>query len=221
MRDVQLFLKRLTVRSKPVRYFYVGEYGEQTQRPHYHLVLYGLDDVGYVWVKRAGYVLMSERVSAAWEFGHVHIMELNENTAAYITGYVSKKWTKRTPDGRPPEFARMSLKPGIGAGWAPKLAEFWNSNAGSLIHAEQGDVTKEVRVDGKKRPLGRYVVRKTREAAGYSPDTPDVVRLASQIDLSLQLQESPDLMMTLRRLGDDVDKKERSNLRLKTYRKKL
>ena len=40
--DVQKFLKRLrkAYRGK-LRYFVAGEYGEQTARPHYHMILYG------------------------------------------------------------------------------------------------------------------------------------------------------------------------------------
>ena len=40
--DIQLFMKRFrkAVR-KPLRYFLAGEYGEQTARPHYHMILYG------------------------------------------------------------------------------------------------------------------------------------------------------------------------------------
>lgn len=43
-RDVTLFLKRLR-KAHPkdrIRYFYCGEYGPSTFRPHYHLILFGL-----------------------------------------------------------------------------------------------------------------------------------------------------------------------------------
>ena len=40
--DVQKFLKRLRKAYKSkLRYFIAGEYGEQTARPHYHMILYG------------------------------------------------------------------------------------------------------------------------------------------------------------------------------------
>lgn len=40
--DLQRFFKRLRKRITPVRYFACGEYGDNTQRPHYHLIMYGL-----------------------------------------------------------------------------------------------------------------------------------------------------------------------------------
>ena len=40
--DVQLFLKKLRKAYKSkLRFFCAGEYGEQTARPHYHMILYG------------------------------------------------------------------------------------------------------------------------------------------------------------------------------------
>lgn len=39
-RDIQLFLKRLRKEMK-LRYFYVGELGEETKRPHYHMIIFG------------------------------------------------------------------------------------------------------------------------------------------------------------------------------------
>lgn len=44
-RDVQLFLKRLrkAIYPEKIKYFYSGEYGDETLRPHYHFLLFGLD----------------------------------------------------------------------------------------------------------------------------------------------------------------------------------
>lgn len=42
--DLQLFLKRLRKRVEPdtIKYFACGEYGPETFRPHYHLIIFGL-----------------------------------------------------------------------------------------------------------------------------------------------------------------------------------
>lgn len=199
-REVQLFLKRLRKRGENVRYFAVGEYGERFGRPHYHLMLYGLRDVGYV-VRNARYVLSSPNVEAAWPFGGVHIGELNATTAAYVTGYVSKKWTRRTPDGRAPEFSQPSLRPGIGAGVADSLAQFWNTEIGVKELVVRRDVSKTVRVDGKVWPLGRYMVQKVRVAAGYGASPPDdVVRALLVRDLFISYDSEE--VSRLKELGD-------------------
>lgn len=43
--DFQAFIKRLRKRVEPqrIRYFAAGEYGEKTQRPHYHAIIFGLE----------------------------------------------------------------------------------------------------------------------------------------------------------------------------------
>lgn len=42
-RDLQLFMKRLRKNHvTPLRFFACGEYGPQTMRPHYHLIVFGL-----------------------------------------------------------------------------------------------------------------------------------------------------------------------------------
>lgn len=114
-RHMQLWLKRLRrllPPTRPIRFFGCGEYGDETFRPHYHVALYGVAP------------LETELVQSSWGMGHVHLMELNAETAQYLCGYVVKKMT--SPDdprlqGKHPEFTRMSLRPhGIGAGAVPQ-----------------------------------------------------------------------------------------------------
>lgn len=155
----QDWLKRLRRNSsRKIRYFLVGEYGDDTQRAHYHAALFG---VGYSH---------SELIRQSWGKGHVHIGDLTEKSAAYIAGYVTKKMT--SPDdprlnGRYPEFARMSLKPGIGAASVAKLTEFVTSEHGSNDLIRTGDVPSQLRHGKKMYPLGRYLRRKIREYAGF------------------------------------------------------
>ena len=43
-RDIQLFLKRLRkLTGQSFRYYLCGEYGSNTHRPHYHLIVFGLN----------------------------------------------------------------------------------------------------------------------------------------------------------------------------------
>lgn len=43
--DLQLFFKRLRKRliDSKLKYYAIGEYGTNTYRPHYHIILFGLD----------------------------------------------------------------------------------------------------------------------------------------------------------------------------------
>lgn len=162
---MQSFLKRLRKMYSPqlLRFYGVGEYGDQNNRPHYHLALFGVG------------LAERELVEQAWGWGHVHLGELNETSAHYIAGYLTKKMT--APDdprleGRHPEFARMSLRPGIGKKAAEHIANQMTTYQGALGVAQQEDISTEVRINGKKFPLGRYLQRAVREAAGYGPDFP-------------------------------------------------
>lgn len=138
-RDFQLFMKRLRKRlGVPVRFFVCGEYGEALSRPHYHACLFGVefpDRRPVSYLGRPG-SYRSALLDHLWGHGHCHIGELNVRSAAYAARYVLKKVTGRAApehyrvvdrDGcvvdRAPEFARMSLRPGIGAGWVARFSD--------------------------------------------------------------------------------------------------
>jgi len=159
-RDTTLFLKRLREKLLPrkIRYYLIGEYGDDTFRPHYHAALYGVSE------------LETQTVSTCWGKGFVHSGELNQDTAQYLTGYVTKKMTKNDDhrlNGRHPEFARMSRCPGLGALAVPVLADALSSKAGSRSIAVSGDVPTALRHGRSNLPLGRYLRRKLREELGF------------------------------------------------------
>lgn len=168
-RHLALFMKRFRGRISPktVRFYGVGEYGDRTFRPHYHVILFGTDDV--------------KAVREAWPFGLVHVASITSELCRYICGYVTKKMNQaddKRLEGRHPEFCRMSLKPGIGARAAVEIARHVNSDAGSRAFAESGDVPRQVRWERKKWPLGRYLRAKIRDEAGYALDAYDKTRRA-------------------------------------------
>lgn len=189
-RDMQLFLKRLRMRyfPKKIRFYGVGEYGGKSWRPHYHLALFGASMSDHTYDLKTGWI-NGGPVFDAWKnddgipLGGAHLGELNETTAHYVAGYVTKKMT--APDdprleGRPPEFARMSLRPGIGRGAIGSMAANFGSRSGAAALAAElesgtGDVPHEVRINGKKYPLGRYLRKALREEVGFGSETPDHV----------------------------------------------
>lgn len=156
--ELSKFMRRLRKEvARPLRFFGVGEYGDQTWRPHYHVALYGLS------------VLEGPSVEKVWPYGFVHMGELNEHTANYIGGYVCKKMTnKKDPrlQARHPEFAQMSRRPGIGASAATHLGQLLTTEKGSRGFTNLLDVPASYRVGGVLRPLGTYLRRRMRVAAG-------------------------------------------------------
>lgn len=165
-RDLQLFLKRLRFAVEPakIRYFAVGEYGEKSGRAHYHAVLYGVP------------MTDQKLIADSWGLGLVHVGEANTKTMGYIAGYVTKKLTRKDDPrlaGREPEFGLCSRKPGIGLGFVELAACELMTEKGSAGLAAKGDVPSTVRLDGKEKPLGRYIRESLRKAVGAeSGNTP-------------------------------------------------
>lgn len=173
-RPLQLFLKRLRDKFKPIkiRYFAVGEYGDQTWRPHYHAILFGVSPMEHLVIQ------------SCWSFGFIQVGTAESASMQYITGYVLKKLTKTTNPllrGKPPEFATMSKKPGIGFGVVPRLKKSIDNALGSTISNETLQSLRQIRVHGKKYPLGRYLREKTMDALGVTEDQRENLRITSMV----------------------------------------
>lgn len=135
--DIQKFLKRLrkAYRGK-LRYFVAGEYGEQTARPHYHMILYGwkpTDLENLYKIHHNGYY-NSKWLATLWEMGQIQIAQAVPETYRYVAGYVTKKMYeidgKKANQyyelGQTKPFACMSLKPGLGDHYYQEhKAEIW------------------------------------------------------------------------------------------------
>lgn len=138
-KDFQDFMKRLRKRYGAVRYYMCGEYGETTWRPHFHALLFGLyfEDRKFFKTSAAGHRLyVSDALNKLWPFGENNLIgDVTFESAAYCARYVIKKvngdralehYTRVDPRTGEvvqltPEFAHMSLKPGIGAPWFAKF----------------------------------------------------------------------------------------------------
>lgn len=183
-RDLQLFMKRLRKAFSPIklRFFAVGEYGDVNGHPHFHLAMFNMPSCvhGQSRYSKRGLscnpACPCHVVERAWGYGHIFLGSVEDSSAAYICGYVTKKMTFRDDprlNGRHPEFARMSLKPGIGAhamfDVADTLLNFQNT-----LDA-MADVPGELMVGRSKLPLGRYLHRKLREYVGRDPAAPQAI----------------------------------------------
>lgn len=125
-RDHQLFMKKLRKKyGDGIRFFMSGEYGDQTFRPHYHYIIYGLklDDVvatGHNWRGETYYD--SEAIRGIWNKGNITLGHLDFDSCEYVARYTLKKHKGLDKDvydslGIEPEFCCMSRNPGIGREW--------------------------------------------------------------------------------------------------------
>lgn len=177
-----------------VRYYAVGEYGDETFRPHYHIALFGYPScVRGRTDHRAKFCCGScQTVKDAWQLGGVDLGELNKDTAQYISGYVTKKMTKgddKRLNGRYPEFSRMSRRPGVGATAMEDVASSLMRH--SDVALVGGDVPTALVHGRKAMPLGRYLRRCLRKELGFGnlAATPEGLKKSS-FEMRFLLEEA-------------------------------
>lgn len=114
--ELQLFFKRLRKQVSPVklRYIACGEYGDQTRRPHYHAIIFGLDFL-HDKISITDQLYTSPDLAKAWGKGHVTIAPVSMSSICYVCGYVLKKMSDDDT------FNLMSRRPGIGHDWLDKF----------------------------------------------------------------------------------------------------
>lgn len=142
--DFQKFMRRLRKHfyseRQRIRFFCAGEYGEETKRPHFHALLFGVffsDRALFRTLDSGARLYTSDLLSKLWPFGFCSIGDVTFESAAYVARYVVKKVTGDAAHEhykmldletgeflwREPEFCHMSLKPGIGATWFEKYSK--------------------------------------------------------------------------------------------------
>lgn len=134
-RHLRNFIKRLRKAVSParIRFFACGEYGERFGRPHYHLIIFGIGKED------------RKEVESAWKAGMIHVGDVTADSTNYVASYVLKKQTGPEAEylyrrlGQLPEFAVMSRRPGIGAGYVERNSEYVRTHG---------------RVNRKGRPVG-------------------------------------------------------------------
>lgn len=176
-RDIQDWLKRLRKAVEPsrIRYFVTGEYGDESEHAHYHAILFGFETCLYgrsQFNRRGHCCSRCDLVRETWGHGIVFLGTVEADAAQYVAGYTVKKMTSKNDprlDGRYPEFARMSLKPGLGYHAMHEVAS-------QLMHfnldTSEVDVPSTLRHGKKELPLGRYLRRNLRRMIGKDEKAP-------------------------------------------------
>jgi len=136
LEDFRNFMKRLRRARAPkkIRFYQVGEYGDENLRPHHHALLFNEDFRGdrkpHGESKRGDPKWISETLEDLWGNGRTEIGTVTSQSAGYCARYVMKKITgpkadehytdKTTGLIRKAEYSTMSRRPGIGAKWIEK-----------------------------------------------------------------------------------------------------
>lgn len=129
------FMKRVRQSIGPnIRFFMCGEYGETTQRPHFHAIIFNhqfKERKKWSTNHKGQPVYRSAELEKLWTFGQSLTGNVSKQSCGYVARYIMKKVVgdqahehyKRTdPDTGEiyylnPEFCQMSRKPGIGYEW--------------------------------------------------------------------------------------------------------
>lgn len=163
------------------RYFAVGEYGDKTERPHYHMAIFNAPPEHW-----------EEYFQKRWPYGFTKAGEITQKSAAYIAGYCTKKMTNHDDerlDGRHPEFTRMSKKPPLGDQGMRRILETLYTRSGSTMLAKLGDVPKTYRIDGRLYPVSKYYVEWMRQELGIEKPNPAANWEVSLEEISRQEKE--------------------------------
>lgn len=118
-----------------LKYYYVGEYGSQNWRPHYHMMIYNAK---------------AELIEKSWQYGKVHYGQITGASIAYCLKYMIKdgRIPAHKNDNRLPEFGRMSK--GLGISYITQEQIKFHCHPRAIlerIHLVQ---------DGKKISMPRY-----------------------------------------------------------------
>lgn len=225
---VQRFLKRLRKAVSPLRFrfFCVGEYGDVSWRPHYHLICFGLPTCKrgltnrHPITKEPMWFDCCENcrlIGEKWGKGHVYLGAVNKDTAEYVAKYSVKKLTDpsdRRLGGRNPEFARMSNRRGIG------FDALWDVSDALMKYGLDGrdDVPYSLRHGKKYFGLGRYLRGELRAQIGMEKTCPQVVmdKMAEEmlpvwLD-SIEASESFSQALVRRDAGEIANIEARQNL---------
>lgn len=152
--DVRAFLQRLRrALPKRIRYFICPEFGTKTNRLHYHGILFGVS------------AFDAEAIDRAWAKGFTQVGECNPKTIAYCAKYILKGDSRSEKEHEKPTRAFMSRNPGIGHDFA-RIAGTKLGGIRELGSSGNG----LVRIDGKARPVGRYLNRKLEYFSGCTDD---------------------------------------------------
>lgn len=139
--ELQGFIKRLRRRLEPdrIKYFAAGEYGEKSDRPHYHAIMFNVGYKDYNEIKES------------WNKGFVYVGSVTYDSCRYVADYIQKRLIGGEAIGkREQPFALMSK--GIGLRFAKDNESYLKSNLGCTVRGVRMGLPKyyqkKLEIDG-------------------------------------------------------------------------
>ena len=161
-----------------IKYYYCGEYGTKTQRPHYHIILLHcplrIEEFRDCHVDtnfKAHW--KSNEIGQYWKQGMHDICQLEWSCAAYVARYCTKKLSYNVSKeyyytvGKVPEFVRMSK--GIGFEYLTKNLKKIYTTDEIIMRTVKGNI-------GSAKPPKAF----DRKLEQYNPDLYQKIKLSRQ-----------------------------------------
>lgn len=167
---MQKFFKDLRYRLErdhegaKIRNFYIGEYGGQTRRPHYHAILFGFDFPDKTkWAGSGQFTrYKSVELEEIWGRGMAELGSVTPASAAYVGSYVLKKH-----NGPQHDHEYLRFDPQSGRSWyVPREFAHMSSGGGGIGAAFLDKWTSDIFphdycvVEGRKVSVPRFYSRK-------------------------------------------------------------
>jgi hypothetical protein len=129
-KEAQDFIKRLRkhLPDQKIKYYITGEYGDKTDRPHYHAIIFNLALSDHrVRRTKNGWSVLQGPLLKAWKKGFVNAGTVTPDSTRYVAEYIHKKLYGPDASSRQQPFALMSQ--GIGSAWMNNNKEYLENNA--------------------------------------------------------------------------------------------
>ena len=127
-------LRKVNNSSKTIKYYAVGEYGTKYLRPHYHAIVFNINQ---------NILQNHEKLTNIWSHGTIDIAKSEGGSQRYTLGYImGGKWQPtQDDDDRQPQFQRQSKNIGIDY-LSPQIKNYYTSNKLPCITQKGGAIIK-------------------------------------------------------------------------------
>lgn len=189
--DIHRFWKRerqrlLRKHGIKLRHYTVGEYGDKSQRPHYHACVFGYGYLENRIIMRETPTLLwtTPELEKAWGLGFVSVGALNYTTASYTASYITKKLRSKqqyvrtdeeTGELIPLEQPRAFMSDNLGKTWWEKFGKYLETNDWVIINGQKQKPPKAYDrwLQAKNEQKIQEIKKKRREIATENKRTPE------------------------------------------------